>query len=115
MNNLNIYLRSLSYKRTHNVVLFFLFAGFYEYAAILTEPIVYSATTPVLYIHGHDDGNVTIESNSFNSNMSITKGKNEIILKNEVFLKDGIENKGIHITSTVPIAVYVFQKKSRFI
>ncbi|CAG2228002.1 unnamed protein product [Mytilus edulis] len=40
--------------------------------------------------------------------MSITKEKNEIILKQEAFLKDGIENKGIHITSTVPIAVYGF-------
>ncbi|XP_063448284.1 uncharacterized protein LOC134727823 [Mytilus trossulus] len=83
--------------------------GFYEYAAIFTEPLSYSATTPVLYIHGHDDGNVTIKYNSFNSNMSITKGKNEMILKKGVFLRDGIENKGIHITSTVPITVYVFQ------
>ncbi|XP_071178787.1 putative leucine-rich repeat-containing protein DDB_G0290503 [Mytilus edulis] len=86
--------------------------GFYEYAAIFTEPHSYSATTPVLYIHGHDDGNVTIKYNSFNRNMSITKGKNEMILKKEVFLKDGIENKGIHITSTVPITIYVFQTYS---
>lgn len=41
--------------------------------------------------------------------MSITKGKNEIILKKDVFLRDGIENKGIHITSTVPITVHAFQ------
>ncbi|CAC5415915.1 unnamed protein product [Mytilus coruscus] len=83
--------------------------GFYEYAVIFTEPYSYSTTKPVFYIHGHDNGNVTITSKSFNSNMSITKGKNKIILNKEVFLRVGIENKGIHITSTVPITVYVFQ------
>ncbi|CAC5415913.1 unnamed protein product [Mytilus coruscus] len=84
--------------------------GFYEYAALFTEPPVYSNTEPLLYIHGHDNGNATIVSNSFNSKMSIIKGKIEIILKKEVFLSDGIENKGIHITSTVPITVYGFQR-----
>ncbi|CAG2204211.1 unnamed protein product [Mytilus edulis] len=85
--------------------------GFYEYAVIFTKPHSSHVfeTEPVLYIHGHDNGNVTIESNSFNSNMSITKGKNEIILKKDVFLRDGKENKGIHITSTVPTTVHVFR------
>ncbi|XP_063397689.1 uncharacterized protein LOC134682012 [Mytilus trossulus] len=86
--------------------------GNYEYAVIFTEPYSYSTVKPVLYIHGHDNGNVTIESNSFKSRMSITRGKNEIILKKDVFTRDGIANKGIHITSTVPITVYVLQTYS---
>ncbi|XP_071178789.1 IgGFc-binding protein-like [Mytilus edulis] len=84
--------------------------GFYEYVAIFTEPYYYSGTTPVLYIYGHDHGTLTIESNSFKSKRSIIKGKNEILLKQEAFLRDGIENKAIHITSKVPITVYGFQR-----
>ncbi|CAC5415916.1 unnamed protein product [Mytilus coruscus] len=102
-------LNNLTFSHLQKQIDDFTEQGFYEYAVIFTEQYSKSDTEPVLYIHGHDNGNVKIESNSFNSNMSITKGKNKIILNKEAFLRDGIKNKGIHITSTVRITVYVFQ------